>query len=144
MPLSDSLSQTLTSLSHLLSKFSQAHSLRLSPLYLIDADPTRSSLAPPTKSPKLDVTDPPADPLLQTPKSSISLRPTPPIRIRPTLPIHFSDALNSMKLSSLNSHLSVLPPPSSIDASDPTRLQVSCLCLLHLHAWDFLFGYVYL
>ena len=49
----------------------------------------------------------------------------------------------SLMLSTFsNSHLSVLLPPLPIHASDPTRLQVSCLCLLHLHAWDFWFGYV--
>ena len=49
----------------------------------------------------------------------------------------------SLMLSTFsNSHLSVLLPPLPIHASDPTCLQVSCLCLLHLHAWDFWFGYV--
>ena len=51
----------------------------------------------------------------------------------------FSDALNSLKLtlsnslklSPLNSHLFI---PPLIHTSDPTRLQVSCLYLFHIHA----------
>ena len=46
----------------------------------------------------------------------------------------FSDALNFLKLTLSNSHLSILPLPPSIHTSDPTRLQVSCLYLFHLHA----------
>ena len=67
------------------------------------------------RPPKLDVTDPPTNPLIQNLKRTISLKPTPLIRLKPLPPIHFFFA-------------------------DP--FQVSCLCLLHLHAWDFLFGYV--
>ena len=46
----NSLSQALTSLSHLFSKLSQAHSLKLSPLCLTTTGPTRSSMSPPTKA----------------------------------------------------------------------------------------------
>ena len=120
---------------------SQTHSLKLSPLCLTFSQNFLSNShfsisLPPTRinpqchrPPKLNVIDPPADPLCRTPKQPIHLRPMPPI--------HFFDALNSFKLTLSYSHLFVPPPPPPIHTSDPTRLQVSCLCLLHLHAWDF-------
>ena len=46
----NSLSQALTSLSHLLLKLSQAHTLKLSPLYLTAASLTRSSMSSPTEA----------------------------------------------------------------------------------------------
>ena len=80
----NSLSKALISLSHLLSKLSQAHSLKLSPLCFTAIGPTRSSTSLPLK---LNVTYSPADPLSQTPKPPINLRPTLSIRLRPTPPI---------------------------------------------------------
>ena len=46
----NSLSQAPTSLSHLLSKLSQAHSLKLSPLCLTIAGPTQSPMSLPTEA----------------------------------------------------------------------------------------------
>ena len=90
----------------------------------------------------LNITDPPVDPLHRTPKptQTPSCRSMPQTHASNPPPIHASDPSRlSLMLSTLsNSHFSV--PPPSIHTIDLTRLQVSCLCLLHLHAWDFLFG----
>ena len=47
---SRSVSLKLSPLSHLLSKLSQAHSLKLSPLYFTTSDPTQSLMSPSTEA----------------------------------------------------------------------------------------------
>ena len=119
---------------------------QLSPLCLTAAGPTRPQRHRATESRRHRPTTWPtssnsqADPSPKPPihASDPRLRSAADPRLRPISA--FSDALNSLKLTLSNSHLSVPPPPPPIHASDPTRLQVSCLCLLHLHAWDFWFG----
>ena len=138
MPLSNSLLTHSLKLSPLCLTFSQ-NSLKLSPLCLtfsqnslkltlsnshLSISLSLARLNPQCHHPpKLDVIDPLVDPLRKTPKQPISLKPMLPIRLKPMPLIHFSDALNSLKLLPLNSHLSVLLLSSSpIHASNLTRL----------------------
>ena len=92
-----------------------------------------------TGPPKLNDTNPPTNPLRRTPNPihalDLCLRSVADPHLRPIST--FSDAFNSLKLTLSNSHLSIPSPLPPIHATNPTRLQVSCLCHLHLHAQDF-------
>ena len=114
---SNSLSQTLTSLSHC---------------------PRPDSILNVTNPSKLDVTNPPANPFHQTskPTQAPSRWSTPQTHAFDPPLIHtFDPSRPSLMLSTLsNSHLFIPPLPPPIHTSDSTRLQVSCLYLFHIHA----------